>query len=197
MAYKIYITPLNNEIGQVIAYLPDDFGLALEHKWENPFDVDLNATVRAGIQWLSNKKFSGVWDSSDIGKSMGIDAYTYMGSSPLNLSIELEFLVQDNIDRDLIIPVKKLLSMSSPKKGEGATLRTLGVPSPVFINIPHLLKIPKAYITNVGTNFMKPLVSDGTKVVPMRIKVPITIVRASILTSADVENELFSPNAEA
>jgi hypothetical protein len=100
--------------------------------------------------------------------------------------------VIDSILNDLINPIKTLMSLSCPSGGTLATLSTLVKPSMVSVSIPDILYMEKAYITNVGANFMKPLVSDGKKTVPQKIVVPITLMNATIVT-VDRATKMFFP----
>lgn len=192
MAYKITIRSLGDS-GYVNAYLPEEFTLNLEHRWENPFEVDMKKETMAGLQWIG-KQFgfsAGGWDPSKIGNALGIDTFTYMGSSPLSISWELEFVINRSIEEELRDPIRTLVKMSCPKTGSESVLSMLGRPDPVQISIPGVLEIDKAFILNVGVNMMKPLVTDGIRTVPLRARVPLTIISAYIVTTDRSDKMLF------
>lgn len=189
MAYKIIIRSLGGS-GSVSAFLPEEVALSLEHSWENPFGVDMSKESMAALQWITGGRAG--WDPAGIGDALGIDTFAYMGSSPLTMNFDLEFVVNRSIDEELRQPIKTLFKMSCPKSGSTSLLSMLGKPDLVQISIPDVLEIDKAYISSVGTNLMKPLVSDGTRTLPLRARVPISIISAYIVTT-DRADRMFFP----
>jgi hypothetical protein len=192
MAYKITILSLGGH-GSVEAYLPDEIMVSAEHRWENPFEVNMSQERRTGLQWAGNLTGTGItgnFDPSVVGNPLGIDTFTYMGSAPISMQLELEFIVNRSIEEDVVLPVKKLMKMGCPKSAGLSTLMTLGKPDLVQVVIPGVLYINKAYLTNVGVNLMKPLVTDGSRTTPQRVRMPITLIKAEILTT-DRSDEMF------
>lgn len=192
MAFKITIRSLGDS-GHVEAYLPDEFAMNLEHRWENPFEVDMSKETMAGLQWVG-KQFgfqAGQFDPSKVGDALGIDTFVFMGTSPMQISWELEFVINRSIEEELRGPIKRLIRMSCPKEASLSTLSALGTPDMVQISVPGVLEIEKAYITNVGVNMMKPLVTDGSRTVPLRARVPISIISAYIVSTDRADKMIF------
>lgn len=193
--YGIVVDTGSVSQNRVEAYIPEEFMLDMEHKWENPFEFDVSKGTSLGLQWLGKQtglNFTGKFDPSSLGDYLGVDTFTYMGSSPISFTLDLEFLVTNDIDKQLKQPIKNLMLMSVPKKGSLSTLMSLGKPDMVEIWIPGLIHITKAYITNVGTQFAKPLISDGNITVPMRCRVPVTFQTAYIPTDDRINSEFFN-----
>jgi hypothetical protein len=192
MAYKITIRSLGEDNQDYVnAYVPEEFILNMEHSWENPFETNMSAMVQTAAQFASGGELSAVFDPSVVGDAVGMSTFTYRGTSPLQLAIELEFVINDDLENDLRVPIKKLVNMSCPKTASKETLSTLGVPDMVQVSIPGVLDIKKAFILNVGVNMMKPLVTNGSRTLPLRARVPVTFASAYITTTDRLEYTLF------
>ena len=174
---------------RVQAYLPDEYLITFEHKWESPFDTELGRKFTTAIQWTGLG--SGSFDTSALKSLVGMEQFAYMGSSPIEFSLDLEFMVTDSIEKQLRQPVKDLMVMGAPGAAKLSSFSMTSLPDVVSVYIPDVFYVSEAYITRVGAQFQKPLISDGSVTVPQRVRIPITIQTAYIPDKDRVDAMFF------
>lgn len=175
---------------KIVAELPQEVQMNLEQDWENPFKMESGAGVRAAFDALSKRLGWGSqtlsWDHNQL--------YTWMGGSPLQFNLDLEFVAKSNIETDIIAPLKNLFKISSPQSS-GSLLRNLQPPSLSSISIGNIIYIPNVIINVVAPSFGRPLVSDGNNFrIPSRVSATISIQTKRIMTKERVDEYFFTSN---
>lgn len=203
---------------RVRAKMPEDgVSIAIEQEYEDPFKIDINPYFRAAFTYF-NKKLRGeeraaVWNRDAV--------YTYMGGSPLQMSLELLFEAETSIELDIVDPIRNLIKFSLPSGGntnrtaartserlreQGGTLRDIAAeateqikstvvpPTSVDISIGRILYLQKAVITNVSPQFRVPFLSSSAsayKGMPSTVPVTINIQTSNMLTKEEVDGIFF------
>lgn len=195
---KPFLVAISSGDTRVEAQLPETVDLNLEQEWENPFKLEINPFLKAAFEFVTGKfgqRKSLTWDHNLL--------YTYMGGSPLQFALTLEFIAENNVQKDIVEPIKKLMKLSTPSSGGdlvGGKLKAmLNAPPQVSISIGNILYIQEAIITQVQPPFGRPLVSgdDGDFVgAPSRVPVGVTIQTTRIMTQERVDEYFFSNNAQ-
>lgn len=113
--------------GEVYGHLPEQFELNASSDWDQPFleATDMLRNVLSAAHIPTRFLVSSV--------------HVWSGSSPLQLSIPIEFWARENAYEEVVQPTKALMSLALPSvTGDGNTQR-LVPPGPAGIDISDLL----------------------------------------------------------
>ena len=137
--YKVQIQSHGNEGGIVTAWLPEQFALRLQNKWEQYFaniiDNKVNAIASHGSAAMSaftNKSFF----------IKALTGHVWMGTEAIEFQLQLQFDANTDIDKDVFDPISKLIIWSSPSEDNGAILTAPG-PNLISANNRLSLRIGK------------------------------------------------------
>lgn len=110
--------------GKVKAYVPETFQLTVTSSFSQPFGQGLmgtklgDATQMLGIGALTNQAMT---------------AQTWSGTAPIDMSLEIEFIAENDPASEVMQPIIELLKMTMPSKGASGFL--LDPPGPSYKSI--------------------------------------------------------------
>lgn len=117
LAYKTYIVASEQSI-IVEAWLPETFMLDVNAKYEAPYEQGIGAL--GAMQGLSEMaRFLGLSLTTQA-----MTAQVWQGGSFIDLSIPLVFQAETDAGRDVMFPIKQLLSLTMPKDPSGGGFLT-------------------------------------------------------------------------
>jgi hypothetical protein len=119
--YKVLIAGGGKKIK---AYVPETFQLSVNGNFGPAFGQ--------GIADSTLGNFSKLFGLGAL-TSQSMSAQVWMGSSPVEMSLELEFIASDSPTLQVMNPVKDLMSITMPSRGAGGFL--LDPPGPSYVDI--------------------------------------------------------------
>lgn len=165
---------------KIVAEMPNDINVSIAQDYENPFKMVSNATLNALAQRFAGQALT--WDTSAL--------YTWVGSTALQLTLDLDFVVDENSKSEMVDPVKQLIKLSVPMRG--GTLRNLLPPtskmSPTIVSIGQFLYLKDVIIISVAPTFTRPILGDG---VPMRMPFTVVMQTRFIPCVQDIDEMFF------
>ena len=180
--FKVY---LQGEGHDIVAHLPDELSVSLEQKYEDPAAISRNAVIESILS-----KFN-------ITTQVKYDQrFVWMGSSPLSFSLPLVFLAENDLYTDVVLPVRNLMKIASPKVGYGGVVDVLRQPirdeDKLSLRVGNLLEFSNVLITSIQPSLTRPLISDGgVEGIPSRVQVDVGIQAKDYITADDIDSHFF------
>lgn len=120
--YKVRIAQAGG--GQVEAYVPETFQLAVTSQFGQPFGQGIsNSTVGTAAKMLGLGALT----------SQAMTAQVWEGTQPIEITLELELVAESDPKAEVLEPIKKLLAMTMPSRGGSGFL--LDPPGPKYVDI--------------------------------------------------------------
>lgn len=178
----------------VIARLPEEIQMQLASEWDTPF-LQSGGT---GILEVAAQTLGGVST-----KTQFASAQVWSGSSPIELTLPLEFYAQENATRDVVQPIVALAEMALPRtsnRGEGglftppgprvfAKFGKLQGDTNITVQIGSFLTFKRVIITTVNPTFVtRDMTQDGA---PLRATCEVTF-RSMFTLTGDQLRENFN-----
>lgn len=115
--YKVAVTQHGQGAGTVFGWVPEQFALRLQNKWEQ-FYANLleNSNVNAFTSGFGSKSF--------FMKSM--TGHVWMGTEAIEFQMQLQFDADTDVIADVHEPVEKLISWASPSYNGGGFISAPG-----------------------------------------------------------------------
>ena len=184
--FLVYI--LSTQHGQVVARLPDELQMQLASEWDTPL-------LSSGASPLETLVQSGFGVST---KTQFASAQVWSGSSPIEITLPLEFYAEENPKLEVVQPIVKLCQMALPRRsGESGEKGLFIPPGPrifgfninelgndqINIQIGNFLNFEKVIVTQVNPTFVT---RDMTQAgFPLRATCEVTFRSMFSLTGSD------------
>lgn len=187
--FLIFIKSTANN-SHVVCRAPEDLSLQLTSDWDNAIDGGSVASViELGAQEALGRSTKSQFASAQI----------WAGTSPINITISLEFHAEENPRQEVLNPIIELTKMALPRQsGSGGSKGLFVPPGPrifnkdgtsndnISITLGNFLQFRKVIITDVSPVFStRDMGKDG---IPLRAKCDVTFRTSFSLTGADFEN---------
>ncbi|NNK83724.1 MAG: hypothetical protein HKO92_11425 [Flavobacteriaceae bacterium] len=169
---------------RVVARLPEELQMQLASEWDTPLVGSTPGWLEIGAQELLGKSFRTQFASSQV----------WSGSSPIEITLPLEFYAESNPKTEVISPIVELAKMALPRKsGEGGQFippgpRIFGLREQtgndfISIEIGNFLIFTKVIITQVNPTFVT---RDMTKLgLPLKASCEVTFRTMFSLSGGD------------
>lgn len=189
------VTIFSSVHGGVVARLPEELQFQLSSEWDTPL---LQGGGVGGI--LESLVQEGFGVST---KTQFASAQVWSGSSPIEITLPLEFYAENNPRLEVIDPIIKLAKMALPRKsgGNGASERGLFVPpgprifgfntqniqnDQITIDIGNFLNFKKVVIVSVNPVFKtRDMLASGE---PLSVTCEVVFRSMFSLTGEDFES---------
>ena len=180
---RIKSTRLNDE---VVAWMSETFSLNVESQWDSPFQDaatnKLGTTVRAAAQ-VAGVSFDNKHLSSQV----------WSGSSPMTLTIPLEFVAESDVVKEVIKPINLLMKMTLPDTTRagfyippGPVIAGLGKHKgdQITITIGNFLVFTQVVMTSIESDYEMKM---GVLGKPMRAKCNVTFRTFTTITKDELD----------
>lgn len=181
--------------GEVEAFVPETFQLAVNSAFGQPFGQGLNNSTLGTMS-----KMFGVALTSQ-----SMTAQIWEGSQPIEITLELELVAESNPKEEVLDPIKKLFAMTMPSRGglggllepPGPKYKDImiwkafggkgpgGVTKQITIRIGTFLLFDNVVIESVNTTFYSMMHESG---IPLRAVVAVTFKTFFVQLSDDIPN---------
>lgn len=191
--YKVFIKQAGG--GEVEAYVPETFQLAVTSQFNQPFGqgvsnstVGTAAKVAVGQALVSQAMTAQIWE----------------GTQPIEITLELEFVAEYDPQREVLKPIKDLLTMTMPSRGTGGFLAPPGpkyldiinwkafeptkgdsAQKQISIKIGNFLFFNNVVIESVNSTFFSMMHETG---IPLRATVAVTFKTLFVQIAEDIPN---------
>ncbi len=175
----------------VVSRAPEDLTMQINADWDTPLaQSGASGIVEVGVQELLNRSTKTQFASAQI----------WSGSTPIEITLQLEFQAEQDPKQEVIQPIISLGKMALPSlSGEGGSKGLFSPPGPrifnfgggdnIIIQLGEFLIFESVIITNVNPVFKTR--DMGVSGVPIRATCDVTFRTAFSLTGNEFENMFF------
>lgn len=118
--YRVVIN--SSSLGSVSGWLPEEFQFGVESEWDSPFDkgggTGSQVLSAVGLSTKTTVRSSQVWS----------------GSSPVTISMPIDFIAVNNSRNEVVRPIRTLMKMALPGGIEKFGSTFLDPPGPTIVD---------------------------------------------------------------
>ena len=188
------VTVFSSVHNGVVARLPEELQMSLTSEWDTPL-------LSSGASALETLVQNGFGKST---RTQFASAQVWSGSSPIEITLPLEFYAEENPKLEVVEPIVRLSKMALPRRG--STDKGLFTPpgprifkvdtrqlsnkhDDITISVGNFLTFNRVIITNVNPTFItRDMTQDG---LPLRATCEVTF-RSMFSLSGDDFSSMFN-----
>ena len=194
---QVYTDGETNTRPIATAHLPDRVSISIRSDWDTPFAKSAGFG-QAAVSAASSGEISGILPVHS--------AHVWSGASPIELSIPMQFIAEENSTLEVLEPIKRLMSLAMPEKSE--RLNQLIPPGPTIVDdiseitsfefktqgenitvmIGRYLMFKRVVVSTIDVEFHNTLDREGR---PLRADVNMNFNTFTTLTKQQLE-EIFT-----
>lgn len=185
------------QVGTVEGWLPEEFSFSVESDWESPF---------AGNSSTFQQVLGAIGASA---RTSALSSQVWSGSSPVTLSLPMDFVAKSDAVSEVVNPVKLLMKMALPGETSLGGVLVLDPPGPAFIDsvtafrgvidssrgdditvsIGSFLRLSKVIVRGVSCNWSGRMSVDGY---PMQCRADVELRTFTAITKDQIESMILT-----
>ena len=184
--YRVQISCPGHDI-IIVTDMPEQVGFGVSSDWESLLPYKLSDILGQGIVALASQAAPKIGLQA---QSQDLSFQSWLGTSPIELPLKLEFNAQKSAVDDVYLPISLLASLAMPINGRG---NTLWAPGPaqggngndysVHVRLGRMMAWVDCIITSANPSFDIRLADDGY---PISGEIDLTFRTAKVYGHADL-----------